>query len=74
MTYSEKTPSPLKYTFTCNVTSPQPTATFGLRTTLKDIDDVKTKPADHNVTCTPANQKVVPGAPGTKPTFSIGAS
>ncbi|MEK8034066.1 N-acetylmuramoyl-L-alanine amidase [Ideonella sp. DXS29W] len=74
VTYSEKTPSPLKYTFTCNVTSPMPAATFGLRTTLKDIDDVKTKPADHTVTCTPANQKVVPGAPGAKPTFSISAS
>ena len=74
ITYSEKTPSPLKYTFTCNVTSQMPAATFGLRTTLKDIDDVKSKPADHTVTCTPSNQKVVPGAPGTKPTFSIGAS
>jgi len=74
VTYSEKTPSPLKYTFTCNVTSQMPAATFGLRTTLKDIDDVKSKPADHTVTCTPSAQKVVPGAAGTKPTFSIGAS
>jgi N-acetylmuramoyl-L-alanine amidase len=74
VTYNDKTPSPLKYTFSCNVTSPQPPATFGLRTTLKDIDDVKTKPVDHNVTCTPSSQKLVPGASGTKPTFSIGAS
>ncbi|WP_374568257.1 N-acetylmuramoyl-L-alanine amidase [Ideonella sp.] len=74
VTYSEKTPSPLKYTFSCNVTSQMPAATFGLRTTLKDIDDVKTKPVDHNVTCTPTNQKLVPGAAGTKPSFSIGAS
>ncbi|HEX5684188.1 MAG TPA: N-acetylmuramoyl-L-alanine amidase [Ideonella sp.] len=74
VTYSEKTPSPLKYTFSCNVTSPQPAATFGLRTTLKDIDDVKTKPVDHNVTCTPSAQQVVPGKAGSKPTFSIGAS
>lgn len=74
VTYSDKTPSPLKYTFTCNVTSQMPAATFGLRTTLKDIDDVKTKPIDHNVTCTPSSQRLVPGTPGTKPTFSIGQS
>ena len=73
VTYSTKADSPLKYNFICNAATSMPAATFGLRTTLKDIDEVKTKPVDHTVTCTPAangqgNPKL---KPGQMPSLSI---
>ncbi len=70
VSYANKVPSPLAYTFTCTTPTPQPTATFRLRTTLKDVDDVKPEPVEHEVTCTQA----AVGASGVAvPTFSIGS-
>jgi len=72
VTYPTKADSPLKYNFICNTSASMPAATFGLRTTLKDIDEVKTKPVDHTVTCTPpANGQGYKLKPGQTPSLSI---
>jgi N-acetylmuramoyl-L-alanine amidase len=73
ITYPDKVPSPLTYTFTCTTTLPLPPATFRLRTTLKDLDDVKPKPVEHNVTCSPASDAKGAERTSGQPTFTINA-
>lgn len=52
ISYDDKDPSPLTYTFTCITTDPEePPATFRFRTILKDDDDVEPKGVEHNLTC-----------------------
>lgn len=66
--------SPLGDSFTCNTSSPQPPATFRLRTTLKDVDEVQPEPVEHNLTCLhPAGQRPVPGAPTGRPSLTLSA-
>lgn len=51
--FTNKQASPLKYTFICNTNGKEAPITVGLRTTLQDIDQVKTEPVVHTVTCLP---------------------
>jgi hypothetical protein len=69
--FPDPVPSPLTYTFSCTVTQPLPTATFGMRTTLVDIDGVKTDPVEHNISCTPTAQPAT-NAPVGKPVARVG--
>lgn len=72
LTIEDETPSPLQYTWTCNVPEPQPAATFGLRTRLTDVDQVKAPPVEHNVTCTPAAGPASDGGTVGQPSARIG--
>ncbi len=72
LTIEDETPSPLQYTWTCNVSEPQPAATFGLRTRLTDVDQVKASPVEHNVTCTPATGPAPGGAVAGRPSAHFG--
>ena len=69
-----RTAAPRGDTFTCNTSSPQPPATFRLRTTLKDVDEVQPEPVEHHVTCVPpVGQQMPKGAPTGRPSLTISA-
>jgi N-acetylmuramoyl-L-alanine amidase len=70
--YPTKIDSPLSYNFTCSTPFPKPSATFRLKTTLTDLDEVKTKSVEHNVTCTPTSSHRGSGQHGSS-TFTIGS-
>lgn len=70
-TIADSVPSPLTYTVRCNAPSPRPSATFRLRTTLSDADEVTSDPVEHNFTCTPAAGSAPENAPADGPSMSI---